>query len=149
METTSHSHSGTSDKSQVSEPAAKASADPQAAPQVPAQEVAAPLAPAAAGRPGRKLLVAVILAAIVIGAGYSLAPMVKTAFNTISTDDAYVNGHATFVAARVGGQVSRVLVDDNMRVKRGDLLLQLDKEPFQVQVAIKQAAVTAACLIAT
>ena len=39
------------------------------------------------------------------------------------------------MAPRVSGQVSRVLVDDNMRVKKGDLLVQLDKEPFQVQVA--------------
>ena len=31
-----------------------------------------------------------------------------------------VNGHVTFVAPRVAGQVSRVLVDDNMRVKKGD-----------------------------
>ena len=64
--------------------------------------------------------------------------------NTVSTDDAYVNGHVTFVAPRVVGQVSRVLVDDNYRVKKGDLLVQLDKEPYQVQVAIKKAAVAAA-----
>jgi len=64
--------------------------------------------------------------------------------NTISTDDAYVNSHVTFVAPRVAGQVSRVLVDDNYRVKQGQLLVRLDKEPFQVQVAIKQAAVKAA-----
>ena len=64
--------------------------------------------------------------------------------NTVSTDDAYVNGHVTFVAPRVAGQVSRVLVDDNYRVKKGDLLVQLDKEPYQVQVAIKKAAVAAA-----
>ena len=61
--------------------------------------------------------------------------------NTFSTDDAYVNGHVTFVAPRVAGQVSRVLVDDNYRVKKGDLLVQLDKEPYQVQVDIKKAAV--------
>ena len=59
----------------------------------------------------------------------------------MSTDDAYVNGHVTFVAPRVAGQVARVLVDDNERVKKGDLLVQLDKEPFQVQVALKRAAV--------
>jgi membrane fusion protein (multidrug efflux system) len=64
--------------------------------------------------------------------------------NTVSTDDAYVNGHVTLVAPRVGGQVSQVLVDDNYRVKKGALLVQLDKEPYQVQVAIKQAAVRAA-----
>jgi membrane fusion protein (multidrug efflux system) len=36
------------------------------------------------------------------------------------------------------------LVDDNYRIKKGDLLIQLDKVPYQVQVQIKQAAVTAA-----
>ena len=77
-------------------------------------------------------------------AGYFLYPAVKTALNTVSTDDAYVNGHVTFVAPRVSGQVSRVLVDDNYRVKKGDLVVQLDKEPYQVQVAIKKAAVGAA-----
>ena len=70
--------------------------------------------------------------------------MLLTALNTVSTDDAYVNGHVTFVAPRVAGQVMDVFVDDNYRVKKGDLLVQLDKEPYQVQLAIKQSAVTAA-----
>jgi membrane fusion protein (multidrug efflux system) len=83
------------------------------------------------------------LAGLAIG-GYLLTPAVETALNTISTDDAYVNGHVTLVAPRVSGQVSRVLVDDNYRVKKGAKLVQLDKEPFQVQVAIKDAAVKAA-----
>ena len=65
------------------------------------------------------------------------------AFNTVSTDDAYVNSYVTFVAPRVSGQVARVLVEDNNRVKKGDLLVELDSEPFRVQVAIKQAAVNA------
>ena len=63
------------------------------------------------------------------------------ALNTVSTDDAYVNGHVTFVAARVPGQVTKVLVDDNNRVRQGDLLVQLDKEPYTIQVDLKQAAV--------
>src|SRR5438552_6142812 len=71
-------------------------------------------------------------------------PMLLTSLNTVSTDDAYVNGHVTFVAPRVAGQVMDVFVDDNYRVKKGDLLVELDKEPYQVQLAIKQAAVTAA-----
>src|SRR5208282_3836529 len=48
------------------------------------------------------------------------------------------------VAARVRGQVARVLVDDNYRVHRGDLLVELDKEPFQIAVAVKKAAVQTA-----
>jgi membrane fusion protein (multidrug efflux system) len=76
--------------------------------------------------------------------GYALAPTVKTMLETVSTDDAYVSGHVTYVAPRVAGQVSRVLVDDNDRVKKGDLLVQLDKEPNQVQVDLKKAIVASA-----
>jgi len=79
-----------------------------------------------------------------IAAGFWLVPFLRTALSTVSTDDAYVNGHVTFVAPRVAGQVARVLVDDNQRVSQGDLLVALDKEPYQVQVAIKSAAVDTA-----
>src|ERR1700686_3178032 len=77
----------------------------------------------------RKLLtgvlgVAVLAVLIVFG-----IPQVKEMLSTVSTDDAYVNGHVTFVAPRVAGQISRVLVDDNNRVRKGDLLAELDKEP--------------------
>ena len=37
-----------------------------------------------------------------------------------------------------------MLVEDNNRVKKGDVLVELDPEPYRVQVAIKQAAVDAA-----
>ena len=92
----------------------------------------------------RKLLLEVVGAAILAAAIWFGVPWVQTTLNTVSTDDAYVNGHVTFVAARVRGQVARVLVDDNYRVRKGDLLVQLDKEPFQIAVAIKKAAVDTA-----
>jgi membrane fusion protein (multidrug efflux system) len=88
----------------------------------------------------RWLLLAAIVAAVAVGGCY-LVPWVNTALNTVSTDDAYVSGHMTFVAPRVPGQVIKVLVDDNQRVKKGDLLVQLDKEPCQVAVALKRSAV--------
>ncbi len=71
-------------------------------------------------------------------------PWIKFILTTVSTDDAYVNGHVTFVAARVPGQVSKVLVDDNYRVNKGDLLVELDREPYEVEVALKKAAVDTA-----
>jgi membrane fusion protein (multidrug efflux system) len=37
--------------------------------------------------------------------------------------------------------VLEVFVDDNNRVKKGDLLVRIDPEPFQVQVNVKRAAV--------
>ena len=94
--------------------------------------------------PRRKILLGAAGLLILAGALWFGIPWVQTTLNTVSTDDAYVNGHVTFVAARVKGQVSRVLVDDNYRVRKGDLLVQLDKEPFQIAVAIKKAAVVTA-----
>ena len=83
--------------------------------------------------------VVVLIAVCVFG-----VPWIRLAFTTVSTDDAYVNGHVTFVAPRVGGQISRVLVDDNNRVHKGDLLAQIDKEPFEIAVSQKKAAVDTA-----
>jgi membrane fusion protein, multidrug efflux system len=79
-------------------------------------------------------------ALIVIGAivfVFVIIPKAFHAWRTVSTDDAFVNSYVTFVAPRVSGQVVRVLVDDNNRVKKGDVLVELDREPFRVQVAIK------------
>jgi membrane fusion protein (multidrug efflux system) len=97
-------------------------------------------------RPVRKrrpwlIIAAVVLATLIIVFGI---PAIDRALNTVSTDDAYVNGYVTFVAPRVSGQVMRVLVDDNNRVRKEDVLVELDPEPFQVQVAIKQAALDTA-----
>ena len=86
-----------------------------------------------------------VLAALVLAAIWKFGvPWIQLTLNTVSTDDAYVNGHVTFVAARVSGQVARVLVDDNNRVHKGDVLAQLDREPYEVAVAEKRAAVETA-----
>ena len=62
----------------------------------------------------------------------------------MSTDDAYVNGHVTYVAPRVSGQVANVFVEENNVVRKGDLLVELDSEPYQVELNIAQATVDAA-----
>jgi membrane fusion protein, multidrug efflux system len=90
-------------------------------------------------RSRRTLIVVGVLLVVFV-----IIPRVFHAWHTVSTDDAYVNSYVTFVAPRVSGQVAKVLVDDNNRVKKGDVLVRLDPEPFQVQVAIKQAAVETA-----
>src|SRR5216684_3235966 len=134
-------HSETTE--QGSEPASARNAEPAPAEQTaPSSEAVSPEKQKAARR--RKLVIAgvsaVVLAAV-LGLGI---PWTLNALNTVSTDDAFVNGHVTFVAARVRGQVARVLVDDNNRVRRGDLLVELDKEPYQTAVAVKRAAVDTA-----
>ena len=86
------------------------------------------------------MIVAIIAVVILVVA----VRFVLESMSTVSTDDAYVNSHVTFVAPRVAGQVAKVLVDDNNHVKKGTILVALDKEPFQVQVSIKKAALDAA-----
>src|SRR5215468_8881564 len=95
-----------------------------------------------AGRKGKLRIAFGILGALLLV--FVIIPRIFHAWHTVSTDDAYVNSYVTFVAPRVSGQVAQVLVDDNNRVKKGDVLVRLDPEPFQVQVAIKQAAVDTA-----
>jgi membrane fusion protein (multidrug efflux system) len=108
----------------------------------PGAAASSPDKPKTTGR--RKMVLGALGVLALAGALWFGIPWVQTTLNTVSTDDAYVNGHVTFVAGRVKGQVSRVLVDDNYRVRKGDLLVQLDKEPFQIAVAIKKAAVDTA-----
>ena len=91
----------------------------------------------------RSLLIGAGVLALVVVVMFGV-PWVRFALSTVSTDDAFVNGHVTLVAPRVHGQVSRVLVDDNNRVRKGDLLVELDKEPFRDAVAVKKAAVDTA-----
>ena len=103
-----------------------------------------PLSAARPAHPYKKWFLLVGIVVVVAGATYFLVPLISTALNTVSTDDAYVNGDVTYVAPRVNGQVARVLVADNNVVRKGELLLELDSEPYEVQVNIAQAAVDAA-----
>ena len=51
-----------------------------------------------------------------------------------STDDAFVEGRIISVAPRVSGPVVNLLVDDNQPVKKGDLLLEIDPNDYQVKL---------------
>src|SRR5271168_270914 len=114
----------------------------QPAPSASTSKADAPVAQAPTQR--RPLWMWIAGGVLLLLALYEAIPWTITAINTVSTDDAYVNGHVTFVAPRVLGQVTRVLVDDNNRVRKGDLLVQLDKEPYEVQEKIAESAVTLA-----
>ena len=109
----------------------------------PAQK--APATPAHYRPRWKRRLALGVLAAVVLAAIWKFGvPWIELTLNTVSTDDAYVNGHVTFVAARVSGQIVRVFVDDNNRVHEGQVLAQLDKEPYEDEVAVKRAAVDTA-----
>ena len=52
--------------------------------------------------------------------------------NYESTDDAFIDGSVVQVSPKVAGTVTAVHFDDNARVKKGDLLIELDPRPFEV-----------------
>jgi membrane fusion protein (multidrug efflux system) len=51
--------------------------------------------------------------------------------NQVSTDDAYTDGNVITMAPKVSGYVVELLIDDNSRVRRGDLLLRIEPQDFQ------------------
>jgi membrane fusion protein, multidrug efflux system len=85
---------------------------------------------AAGGNGGRWRLGAVVLAVLILIAGFFwLRSRGKE-----STDDAQVDGHITQIAPRVGGTVSKVLVTNNQAVKAGDVLVEIDPRDYQIAV---------------
>jgi membrane fusion protein (multidrug efflux system) len=55
------------------------------------------------------------------------------------TDDAYVRGDITPLSAQVEGYVRQVRVDDFQRVKRGEVLVEIDDEDYRARVAQAEA----------
>jgi membrane fusion protein, multidrug efflux system len=66
-------------------------------------------------------------------------PWVDRYLKTVSTEDAFVNGHVSTVSARIPDIVEDVLVDDNDYVERGTILVRLDRAPFALAVERKKA----------
>jgi membrane fusion protein (multidrug efflux system) len=65
-----------------------------------------------------------------------------------STDDAQVDAHVTQIAARVGGTVLSVHVDDNRSVESGAILVEIDPRDYQVAVDKARAALADAEAVA-
>lgn len=56
-----------------------------------------------------------------------------------STDDAFVEGHIISVAPRVSGPIIKLHIDDNIEVKKGDLLLEIDPTDYEVRLKQTEA----------
>ena len=52
-----------------------------------------------------------------------------------TTDDAYVGGDVTVIAPKIAGFVDRVAVEDNQRVRAGDLLVKLEDRDARAALA--------------
>jgi multidrug resistance efflux pump len=95
---------------------------------------------------GRKLLLSarawVLFILLVIAA--LVTYYVLSDLHTPFTTDAYVQAYVVQVAPRVEGQVVRVCVQENQAVNKGELLFEIDRRPFEYQLALLEAKRVAA-----
>jgi membrane fusion protein (multidrug efflux system) len=88
----------------------------------------------------RALIVGVV-ALVAIGAGLVWIFSDKAA---TSTDDAYVQADKTIVSPKVRGMVLQIVARENRPVKAGDLLVTIDPEEYDLQIAKAQGDLMAA-----
>jgi membrane fusion protein (multidrug efflux system) len=103
----------------------------------PADPAATP-APREGGK-RRWALIGLLAAGLAI-AGVCGVPRIIHAWSHVSTDDAMVNSHVTYLSSRIDGVARQVLVDDNEYVEAGAVVVRVDAEPFELAVQQKQAA---------
>jgi membrane fusion protein (multidrug efflux system) len=107
--------------------------------------VSKPSLPSLSRNLGERLRVPLMLlgvAAVVIGA----LTFWLTGGRYMSTDDAYVQAARTSISSNIAGQVARILVHDNERVHRGQLLFRLDDQPYRIAVEAAEAKLASARL---
>lgn len=83
----------------------------------------------------KKRIVITIIALVALLAGF----FIHDALKYQSTDDAYVETTTVQVAPRVSGQIIEVHIDDNQRVKKGDLVAVIDPADYEIKLEQAQA----------
>jgi membrane fusion protein (multidrug efflux system) len=61
-----------------------------------------------------------------------------------TTDDAFIEGYVTPIAPQVAGRVARLLVDDNQRVNKDEMLVEIDPRDYEARLAQARARLAAA-----
>ncbi|MEJ2183105.1 MAG: HlyD family secretion protein [Nitrospirota bacterium] len=93
------------------------------------------------GNNHRKKRAALAVAALAfLAGGIALLGYLHYKAYHISTDDAFIDGDVYTITSRVSGTVESVPVDDNQRVKEGDVLVELDPRDYALGVQQAEAA---------
>lgn len=75
-----------------------------------------------------------ILAIIIVVGALTLFFYLRYKATHITTDDAFVDGDIHTIASRVKGTVTKVYVDSNQFVKKGEILVELDPADYEVKL---------------
>ena len=94
-------------------------------------------------RSKRRILFAVIGILLMLGAVVGVRYWLHSRLYE-STDDAFIEGHATQISPKVSGYVQKIYIDDNQLVKAGDLLVEIDPRDYEARLAQARAALNAA-----
>jgi len=98
-------------------------------------EITQPETPEPARKNHKRNIAAAIVFTVMAVIGVVAVYMYIQYKNThISTDDAYVDGNIHTIASKISGTVTRILVNDNQFVKKGDVLFELDPADYGVRV---------------
>lgn len=92
--------------------------------------------------PLKRLFILVLLLAGVLGIlyAYRLPPFTP---NYVATNNAYVRGKATQVSPKVAGYVRQIMVQDYEWVEKGQPLVQIETDQYEMRLAQAQANVKA------
>jgi len=90
---------------------------------------------------GKRVRALIILLAVIIVCGWFGLKWFISGSTNIETDNAFIEARIVPVSSKVSGTVARVLVGDNQFVKRGELLLEIDEQDYQLQIAKAAAGV--------
>jgi len=91
----------------------------------------------------RRILFAIIGVVFLIGAVVGVRYWLLSRHYE-STDDAFIEGHATQVSPKVSGYVQKIYITDNQWVKAGDLRVEIDPRDYEAKLAQARAALSAA-----
>ena len=81
-------------------------------------------------RIGKKRIIA---ACVLVILGIAVGLYANNASKYQSTDDAYVEAHMVQVAPKVTGQIIELNVEDNQRIKEGDVVAVIDKDDYRIR----------------
>tara|TARA_Y100001960_G_scaffold311512_1_gene372140 strand:- start:8 stop:1120 length:1113 start_codon:yes stop_codon:yes gene_type:complete len=87
----------------------------------------------------RKFLILITLALVVFAGGLFGWEWWLTGRFIEKTDNAFVHADITAISPKVGGYVSEVMIDDNVSVNAGDVIVRIEDSSFQADVARAQA----------
>jgi membrane fusion protein, multidrug efflux system len=99
------------------------------------------------GVSGARLKEAALALAVIVG----IAGAAEYGYNywttgrfLVATDDAYVDAHSVLISPKVSGYIAQVPVDDNQKVRAGQVIARIDPRDYQTALDQARANVAAA-----